>query len=78
MDSSSVASHVVGMVKGVTTSFVIDMGIVLQVNSKPHLVCSSNKPAGQLAAGNPAVSRTPAAHCCMCSIVTTPPLASTL
>ena len=36
MDSSSVASHVVGMVKGVTTSFVIDMGIVLQVNSLPH------------------------------------------
>ena len=36
MDSSSVASHVVGMVKGVTTSFVIDMGIVLQVNSMPN------------------------------------------
>ena len=33
VDSSSVASHVVGMVKGVTTSFVIDMGIVLQVKA---------------------------------------------
>ena len=44
MDSSSVASHVVGMVKGVTTSFVIDMGIVLQVKACHILVCSSQQP----------------------------------
>eukprot|EP00891_Asterochloris_glomerata_P005200 jgi/Astpho2/5200/Aster-04779 len=37
VDSSSVASHVVGMVKGVTTSFVIDMGIVLQGNTRDCL-----------------------------------------
>ena len=58
MDSSSVASHVVGMVKGVTTSFVIDMGIVLQVNSMPNFslqlqrpVCDSLLPAGLLSVG---------------------------
>ena len=68
MDSSSVASHVVGMVKGVTTSFVIDMGIVLQVNSLPHFGLQLPTTCVQrLAAGRSAVIWPPAAYCCVCS-----------
>lgn len=35
MESSTVANHVVALVKGVTTSQTIDMAVVLQVSPAP-------------------------------------------
>ena len=35
MESSTVANHVVALVKGVTTSQTIDMAVVLQVGPAP-------------------------------------------